>query len=258
MTELNVVCGFGGTNIRVERRLQQPVILVPVHMGLKINPPAVPIHNHILHQTGLPVRIDKPHNRFQTVTLHQPHRLADPHSLHLLRVININIPGVEIHRLILIDFQHVARFARPQHRPSRLLIIKACQLPRLVPDNGIKRRFQRIIPEPKNFTALLVCCVRSRSDCRHGCFIPASGINFIVRLCRARYKRDVPPCKWFHLYLYVPAVRRLSCRQYISFFIIKCTVLPHRDVYQLLPAKTADGADGKTLRVLACRLRYIF
>mgnify|MGYP000373360689 CR=1 FL=1 len=104
---LDIIGSLGCADIHLKQCLQQTVVLMPVSLRDKINPAVIGINNHILLYFRCAVTVNKTDYHTQRPVLHAAD-ITCRNILMLLCIVNVNIPGIIVHRLIFIDTQYIA------------------------------------------------------------------------------------------------------------------------------------------------------
>ena len=185
---LDIKSCLAGADIQREKDPQKLLMLMPVCMGDKVDPAVVVIKTDFLRNRGIliiPIHFYFCHqrrffhrNRFQIIYL-----------VSFFLVIDINIPGIILHRTVLINYQVVPQFACLQDLAVIFLIKNRSHTAFFIPDNMIKRRV--------HFPSPLFCTKTFRL-----------GSNFISQGCKSDrlYVRN----------FYKPAILRIYSRQLFS------------------------------------------
>ena len=126
IAELDLVGGPRGADGYREGGLQQDLLLLPVGLGFEIDARRTAVDGQTLHDLRVQEAPDQVQDTPQRPVLfdRRLYQLVD--RAHFLLVINVDVPGVEIHGLILERLQDVARRARFQHL-ALMPFVKQCR-----------------------------------------------------------------------------------------------------------------------------------
>ena len=112
-------------------------------------------------------------------TAHRPdfrpfHLFYAVHIPELLRIVNINVPVVEVDRLILIHPQQIGALSLLHHFPLIVLVIDAGKHPLFIQSDPVKRRLQSIqaVQNKRRFCCRLWRLCRLPLQERPKCLIP--------------------------------------------------------------------------------------
>ncbi len=124
-------------------------MLFPVHIGCKLNPAAVRIEDNVLLYRGLRCLSRDFEHGTHGADFRPLHMLHAVHIPVFFRIININVPVIEVNRLILIHPEQVGALSLLNHLAVILLVINAGKHALLVKLDGIERCFQLVFPDKR-------------------------------------------------------------------------------------------------------------
>ena len=102
-----------------EGHLQEPVPLVPLHVGMELKPPRSGSQAHGLGDGRGPEGADEPDRASKRMALHHLDGVHGDQVGDLVEIGAVDVPGVERAWMVVVELEHVAALTVGQHLTAR-------------------------------------------------------------------------------------------------------------------------------------------
>ena len=138
VAELDVVGRLVGVEVKIKLRLEEDLVLLPVDPGVKVDVAAVRVEADVLDNGGVEEFALDPQGGADGAFLGPFHRTDVVDQPGFLGVVDVDVPVVVVHRLILIRFEDVAALARLEQLAAGLLVVDGGEEAAVVEGDGVE------------------------------------------------------------------------------------------------------------------------